>query len=381
LNFAQNIAIFPSNLVPMSEPLLLFYGLVLFSVPCVIAATHHNPYFPLIVFFWWLQSVLAHFRAPEFIASHLIALFFFPSVLIFLGTVTGLALAWLFGTAAFPLLLADPWRLIITDRASGTMRVFRLTNWPSNVFAYALLVLAISFNFLHADFSPDLLGRQLSVVIGLLMVAWSLAAIVAVMIRWFRQRDRRTPRLNIVYALVLAFWIFLPPVVYFALLRFVLGRLLAVEGVLLLLLIATVFVEWPFISPQSSALDSDIDLRFYIASKATLGGNVRRFGVLLYLPLALVYLLATVASNIASLTFALTILVITLSFFVLLYTLVFTRTTTPAKSLPVTSSDAKAQQKRDETRQQAHEQQTKASNNNSGKLSKQRSHELEALAV
>lgn len=378
----------------MSEPLLLFYGLVLFSVPCVIAATHHNPYFPLIVFFWWLQSVLAHFRAPEFIAPHLIALFFFPSVLIFLGVVTGLALAWVFGTTAFPLLLADPWRLIITDRASGgATRVFRLTNWPSNVFAYALLALAISFNFLHADFSPDLLGRQLSIVIGLLLVVWSLAAIVAVVVRWFRQRERRTPRLNIVYALVLAFWIFLPPVVYFALLRFVLGRFLAVEGVLLLLLIATVLVEWPFVSPQSSALDSDIDLRFYIASKATLGANVRRFGVLLYLPLALVYLLAAVADNIAALTFALTILVVTLSFFVLLYTLVFTRAAPgAAKSLlPVTTSDSRAQQqqqqqqKRDESRhehhQQQQQQQTKSANNNSGKLSKQRSHELEALAV
>ena len=312
------------------------FAATLFHIGLVATVFTHSVWFAAGVgYLWWFQNtLLAHFRETlrQSAEATLLLLFIVPSALQ-LGVVAALSLLWWYGTSAFPLVAIDAWRISVVTQADNRNAVVRRNNWPTVIAVLAVLAVAVSINFLGAEFSPDLIEeRRISQLIGVALMVAALAALLLVTFHWYASgwvRRATTARLNLVYALLFVGWLALPPLLHHASDSRAVRFLLA-EAALIFMLVFSIVLERPYVSGALIVDGGENDVRFIVASRMPPHRHVVRWLALLWLPLTMLYVIAAIADSAADLVGALLIFVGLLLLFVLFFAVFWSRSTATA---------------------------------------------------
>ena len=317
-----------------ADQLLLLYGSTMFAIGYVITIFTHSLWFAAaLAYVWWFQNtVLAKFRAPEIITTRQSDIFVYAPLCLLFGVAMALSLLWIFGTSTVALLSVDAWRVIAPNGSSNSaskQTVLRLTNWATIGFMLAVLTIAISLNFLTAEFSPDLIANEnLSVIFGILLLIGGVLVIILEYVQWYLEGTRSrslTPRFNILYSLLFLGWLVLPALTYHLInAANPIWRFIATELVLTVLLIVTIIAERPYVT-LSRAYEQETDIRYVAASKMAMQKHVLRWSLLIWFPLTILYIASSVAQRLSTLATALLIFTATTFFIAVLFTIFLAR--------------------------------------------------------
>jgi hypothetical protein len=162
---------------------------------------------------------------------------------------------------------------------------------------------------------------------------------------------------------------------------------LALEFLLLLLFAASVALEVPQMRVPTGVNvingDGD-DMRYFTASRLTVGTNILRYAVLLYLPLAVLYVIVPIVHTVRSLAFAVATFGGTVVFIVLLITLFFSRTPRGTSTTIIGAGKPHPTRSGEALKAPATPRQNAPSNssgNNTAKMSKQKTQSAKAISA
>lgn len=291
-----------------AEALLVVFSTILFHVGFVLASFTHSLWFALIAYVWWTSvALVAEFRSVGIDAVDSLVL---TPLTALIGAVVALALIWWSGTTSFPMIPIDVWKINMRQQDKAKPQIVRQAHWPMLAFVFGTLGLVVAFNFLRADFSPDLIATtRVSVLIGISLLVISLAAIILSLATLYKAitPDFITPRLHIFYAILCAVWALLPTAIYRSLgvshngAR--LTRFVIVEIVLIALtVVSTLSEQYMMQTPPGEQYD---DLRHVTSTRTPRNRQILRWAVGFWLPLTFLYIFAAIADSVDRFVFAL----------------------------------------------------------------------------